>query len=106
MTEPAGTEARTEAPQGPTWRRRPGAMEARLGAEELVLLGPDGARYVALDPVAADVWAALEVPRSRAALAAHLAGIYDAPAAQIAEDIGEMLALLEAEGLIEQAEAG
>ena len=90
----------------PVYRRRPGAMEARLGAEELVLLGPDGDRYVGLDPVAADVWAALETPRTRAALAEALAAIYDAPAAAIAADIGDMLEELEAEGLIERAEAG
>ena len=89
----------------PIYRRRPGALEARLGPEELALLGPDGSRYLGLDPVASDVWAALEAPGTRAEIAMRLAQDYDADPQTIAADIGDMLALLEEEGLIEQAGA-
>ncbi|MGG7566073.1 PqqD family protein [Rhodovulum sp. DZ06] len=92
-------------PDAPLFRRRPGAMEARLGPEELVLLGPDGSRYVGLDAVAADVWAALEQPRTLAQVAEALAESYDAAPERIAGDIAEMLEVLEAEGLVERGGA-
>lgn len=86
----------------PLFRRLPDALEARLGPEEVVLLSPGGERYLGLDGVACDVWAALEAPARRSEVAERLAVDYDAPAARIAEDLVEMFALLEAEGLIER----
>lgn len=84
------------------YRRIPGALEARLGPEELVLFGGRGERYVGLDPVAADVWEAMAEPGSLEQLAARLAESYDAPPETIAADLPEMLETLEAEGLIER----
>jgi hypothetical protein len=86
----------------PLMRRCADVLAARLSEEELVLLGPDSERYVGLDPVGADIWAALETPRSLSQIAAALAEIYDAPPALIAADIAPMLHRLEGEGLVER----
>ncbi|MFT7028169.1 MAG: hypothetical protein ACJAVS_002404, partial [Paracoccaceae bacterium] len=63
----------------PVMRRAADVLAAQLSEEELVLLGPSSERYVGLDPIAADVWAALETPRSLSQIAAALAEAYDAP---------------------------
>jgi pyrroloquinoline quinone biosynthesis protein D len=88
----------------PLYRRKTDVLAAQLSEAELVLLGPASERYVGLDPVAADVWAALDVPRTVAQLAAALAARYDAPPDQIAADIAPMLAQLEDEGLVERGD--
>jgi hypothetical protein len=88
----------------PLFRRKTDVLAAQLSEAELVLLGPASERYVGLDPVAADVWAALDVPRTLAQLAAALAAQYDAPPDQIAADIAPMLAQLEDEGLVERGD--
>lgn len=87
----------------PLYRRKTDVLAAQLSEAELVLLGPDSERYVGLDPVAADVWAALEVPRNLADLAAALAEQYNAPPERIAADIAPMLDQLVDEGLLERA---
>lgn len=89
----------------PVMRRAADVLAARLSEEELVLLGPSSERYVGLDPVAADVWAALETPARVSQIAATLAEAYDAPPDRIAADIAPMLAELEREGLVERDDA-
>jgi hypothetical protein len=84
------------------YSRKADILAAQLSEAELVLLGPASERYVGLDPVAADVWAALETPRTLADLAAVLAAQYDAPPERIAADIAPMLAQLVDEGLLER----
>jgi fructose-specific component phosphotransferase system IIB-like protein len=93
----------TPMPQDdPLFRRKTDVLAAQLSEAELVLLGPASERYVGLDPVAADVWAALETPRTLLQLAAALAEDYDAPPVRIAADIAPMLDQLVDEGLIER----
>lgn len=89
----------------PQFSRKTDVLAAQLSEAELVLLGPDSERYVGLDPVAADVWAALEVPRTLTELAAALAEQYNAPPERIAADIAPMLAQLVDEGLLERTPA-
>ncbi len=89
----------------PRFSRRPDVLAAELSEAELVLLGPDSERYVGLDPVAADVWAALSEPRTLDELTAVLAEQYDAPPERIAADVAPMLAQLVDEGLVERSSA-
>ena len=90
----------------PMIRRSPDVLAAQLSEAELVLLGPQSERYVGLDPIAADVWAALETPRTLSQIAQSLAAHYNAPPDRIAADIAPMLERLEQEGLVERDPTG
>lgn len=84
-------------------RRRPGVLEARIGPEELVLLGPETRTYLGLDEVGADIWEKLAAPLTRAELAEALSEDYDAPPERIEADIAPFLAVLIEDGVIEPA---
>ena len=88
-----------------TLRRRPGVLEARMSAEELVLLGPETGTYLGLDAVAADIWDKLAAPMDLKALAAALAEDYDASPERIEKDIAPFIAELLEDGLIERIRA-
>lgn len=67
-----------------------------------VLLAPE--RVLVLDETAQAILARLDGARSVAEIAAQLAAEYDAPAAEIAEDIRALLEDLRAQGLVEGGE--
>ena len=80
--------------------RGAGVLEAQMGDEDTVLLGPDSDTYYGLEGTAAEVWGALETPRSLADLAAALAVEYDADAATIEADVTPFLTEMIASGFV------
>ncbi|TYO89648.1 PqqD family protein [Oceanicella actignis] len=82
-------------------RRARGVLEARMSADELVLLAADGRVYLDLDRIGAEIWERLARPMRPADLARDLARDFDAAPERIAADIGPFLAELVAEGALE-----
>ena len=85
--------------------RGAGVLEAQMGEEDTVLLGPDSDTYFGLEGTAAAVWRALETPQSLADLSATLAEEYDADAATIESDVTPFLTDLIASGFVTLAPA-
>lgn len=86
--------------------RGEGVLEAQMGDEDTVLLGPDSDTYYGLEGTAAVVWEALETPRSLAQLSITLAEEYDADAATIETDVTPFLTEMIASGFITMSPAG
>ena len=86
----------------------PGLVTRRIAGETIVV--PVSARVGDLDSIytfneaGARVWALLERPISAQAIASALADEYDAPAAQIAADVAELLDGLQSRGLVRRVE--
>ena len=74
--------------------------------EKAVLVEPRTAEVRILSPVAVRVWELIEAWRSEDDLVAALEAEYDAPQATIRADVLELLAALEARGLVESRDAG
>lgn len=87
----------------------PGLVTRRIAGETIVV--PVSARVGDLDSIytfndaGSRVWALLEQPMSAQAITAALAEEYDAPAAQIAADVTELLEILQNSGLIRLVDA-
>lgn len=81
-------------------RRGEGVLEAQMGDDDTVLLGPDGDTYFGLEGTAAAVWGALASPRSLADIAAALAEEYDAVPATIERDVTPFLTDMIASGFV------
>ncbi len=83
--------------------RGEGVLEAQMGDEDTVLLGPDSDTYYGLEGTAAAVWEALATPRSLADLSTALAEEYDADARTIETDVTPFLTEMIASGFIVMA---
>ncbi|MFZ0097572.1 MAG: PqqD family protein [Gemmobacter sp.] len=82
------------------WSRMPGVTVRRIGGQAC-LWGIDGGGVFVLNALAAAIWQALEHPVSGLDLADALAEAFpDAAPEQIALDLGQLFAHLEAEGLV------
>jgi hypothetical protein len=86
--------------------RSEGVLEAQMGDEGTVLLGPDSDTYYGLEGTAVSVWAALETPRSLADLSAALTMEYEVDAATIETDVTPFLTEMIASGFITMRPAG
>jgi hypothetical protein len=82
-----------------TLQRREGVLSAAVD-DEIVLLSPALAQYVALCPIGRRVWELLETPQSPAALAARLTTEFAASEAAILADVLSFLEELGRDGLI------
>lgn len=81
--------------------RVPNHVMARQVGEELVILNLHSEQYYGLDEVGASMWLAMEnCPTLHEALES-LASEYDVEVEQLKQDLGDLLAKLTAEGLIE-----
>lgn len=69
----------------------------------LVLLDLEGGMYFALNGPAADVWEALEAPKSEAALVEGLIGKYQVGPEHCARSVGTLLQTLAEKGLAKRA---
>lgn len=89
------------------WQRRADAMLQDVpGTGEAILLEPASGRIVALNALGAAVWDLLDGARDAGAIAAVLVEATGAPASTVLADVCALLSRLEAEGLVQRAEAG
>lgn len=86
--------------------RSENVLEAQMGGDDTVLLGPDSDTYFGLEGTAAAVWETLETPRTLPELAAALAEEYDADAKTIERDVTPFLTDMIASGFIIAAKPG
>ena len=85
------------------WSRTPGVTVRRIGGQAC-LWGIEGGGVFVLNALAAAIWQALENPVNGLDLAGALAEAFpDASPAQIALDLGQLFARLEAEALVQPA---
>lgn len=75
-------------------------LGARLGADEMALLGAEQGKYYGLNPCATRIWELLEEPRTLDEICAILQAEYDVDGAQCRADTHELIAELLAERLI------
>ena len=94
MGKPAKQPARLKHAGHTAWRKV---------ADEAVILDLDTANYYSLAGPGLRVWELLGEGRAPAAVCAALAEEFDAPPGRIAEDVGELVAALKKEGLLEPA---
>lgn len=93
MTKPNG---------GSRVRRSPGAISRRVGTDVLVTtLGDQDVHE--LSGGASAVWAALDVPRTRAELVDRLAAEHDVESSDIEQDVAACLGTLRELGVVEEA---
>ena len=69
-------------------------------ADTVVLLDPDSGEYFSLDDVGGRIWELCDGTRTVAEIAAILSTEYDADAADIEDDVSELLAGLEDASLL------
>jgi len=72
--------------------------------KEIVVLSLASNHYVGLDEIGRRVWELLEAPQRTDEICQALAGEFDAPFEQIANDVIPFLTALESEGLVHAAE--
>ncbi len=76
-----------------------GLMEADIG-KELVALDVDGGHCFGFNRTAAAAWRLLEQPQRFGDLAAAMVRIYEVDPATCADELGELIADMEADGLV------
>jgi hypothetical protein len=81
-----------------TWRRDPRALWRSTPAGTVVVLGATAAEATSLSGTAADVWFALDAPRTAGDLAERFAEVYDTEPDVVLRDVEAFLASLAAIG--------
>ncbi len=80
----------------------PNCLAAEVG-NELVVMSVSQGSYLALDPIARDIWDRIAVTRSAGDLCDTLAADYDAPPDIIEADVLDLLDTLVNAGMVEVA---
>lgn len=86
----------------PCYERSAQLLEAELG-HELLALDPHQGLCFGFNEVAAEVWRLLERPRTASDLRAELLERFEVGGDQCGEELSDLLAELEAKGLIRRA---
>lgn len=80
-------------------QRSPEALAASID-QETIVLDVASLKYLSLNPVATEIWQALEHPTTVADLCARLHASFDAPVEIIQADVLAFLERMEAKGLL------
>jgi hypothetical protein len=89
----------SEQPE-PRYSRLPGVLSAKLGEDELALLGASQGKYYGLNATATRIWELLETPRTLRELCDLLVSEFDVDRAECERETSDLIAELTAEGLV------